>query len=114
MPRAAALLLLAAAAAVALPLAAAWGNVTDIIVTDTSAFPANAAARPPLWPFRVIRPDQFKFKAKGNGWQLDVTHDPIPGVSPNMMIWLFTNLATGTAVSSGCSASSHQSCTARG
>lgn len=95
------LVALVLAAAAISPAAAleGYGNITNIKLT-TADFPCNTASRPPLWPFRLLSSAQTAMcTKKGNGWQMKIVHAPLANVTGDMMLWLFRNLPTESAVS---------------
>jgi hypothetical protein len=96
----AALCLLLSLAAAAAPGARAYTapwNISEVKINpaDQSRFPAS---RPPLWDFRTTAV-KTEIKQIGLGWNIKVVHEDLVGVMPEMMTWLFTNLASATAVS---------------
>ncbi|KAI8474447.1 MAG: class 3-domain-containing protein [Monoraphidium minutum] len=62
----------------------------DIFVDD-SDFPTE---RPPMWPFRTFKDAKsWSCDVSRNGRvQVEVEHKPLPGVTPDMMTWLYNNL----------------------
>lgn len=73
--------------------------ITDRKILDNSVLPATTADRPPVWPYRTLNNANVAIKASGSTsraqtWQVTVKHDPLPGLTPEMMVWFWQNLHT--------------------